>query len=399
MAKVSKKELIREVLSRSVEKIYPSTGALARALTQGRKLKIYLGVDPTGPHLHLGHLTNLLVLRRFQKLGHKIIFLIGDFTAKIGDPSGRDTARKLLTEQEIKNNFKNFENQVSRIVKFTSRNSAQLEFNSRWYQKMKPEDFLRLTSHFTAQQIIKRDMFRRRLKKDKLIGLNEFLYPVLQGYDSVAMDVDLEIGGTDQTFNMLRGRDLMRIYKKKEKFVLTTKLLENPKTGRKLMSKSEGGLVNLDDEPNDMFGKVMALPDEAIVPVAEFSSEMPLNKVRGLAKMSPREAKAKTAEAVVAAVWGRGAAKKARERFDKLFLRRETPSNLPVLKITSQRVLAADLVFLSKAVKSKGEARRLIEQGGLKIDAKVIKEPRAVLSLKGGEVLKIGKKRFFQIRR
>lgn len=394
---MTKQELVREVISRSVEKIYPSREALEKVLLGGRKLRLYLGVDPTGPHLHLGHLTNLLVLKRFQALGHKVIFLIGDFTGRIGDPSGRDTARKPLSESEVKNNLKTFRGQASRIVKFSRKNAAQVLFNSKWHKTLRFGGVLEIARHFTVGQIIKRDMFRRRLREGKDINLVEFLYPLMQGYDSVVLNVDLEVGGTDQTFNMLRGRDLMKAYRNKEKFVLTTKLLENPKTGKKLMNKSEGGLINLDDEASEIFGKVMALPDEAIRPLAELSTEMPIEEVQSLGRMRPKDAKAKVGEAVVEAVWGPRAAREAASKFDKLFSRKETTGKLPFLKI-KEKMAVVDLVISAGAAKSRSEARRLIIQGGVRVDGKAKLNPGDILNLKGGEVLKVGKKKFFRIR-
>jgi len=396
MAKSSSKELIKELLERSVDKIYPSKEALEKLLGSGKRIRLYNGVDATGEHLHLGHLTNFLVLKRFQDLGHEVIFLIGDFTSRVGDPTDKLAARKPLSEAEIRKNFKTFKVQAGKIVKFSGKNAAKVMFNSKWHKRMKFEDLLKLAGNFTVQQMIKRDMFQKRLSGGKDINLVEFLYPLMQGYDSVAMDVDLEVGGTDQTFNMLRGRDLMKAYRHKEKFVLTTKLLENPKTGKKLMNKSEGGLINLDDDPNDIFGKVMALPDEAILPVAEFSTEMPMDQVKNLFKMKPRDAKAQVAYFVVKTIYDSQVARLAEERFNKLFSHHEVPTDLPSLK-TKKNITVLSLVILSNVVNSKGETRRLILQGGVKINNQTKNDPGEVLSLKGGEVLRVGKKNFYRI--
>lgn len=396
-------KLVDEVLSRSVGEVYPSKEALRAALASGRRLRIYSGFDATGPHLHLGHLTNLLALKRFQKLGHEIIFLIGDFTAQVGDPTGKISARQALAEIEVRRNLKTFKIQAARVVKFSGENAAKVKFNSAWLKKMNLADFLRLASLVTHQQLVERDMFQERIKAGNDIHMSEFLYPLLQGYDSVAMDVDLEVGGTDQTFNMMMGRRLMKILKNKEKFVLTTKLLEHPKTGKKLMNKSEGGTINLDDLPTDLFGKVMALDDVSMFPVAELCTEMPLERVNSLeaavdsGKINPRDAKLEAAEWVVCTLRGEKAAKEEKKKWENLFSKKETPLNAPILKLKSPTASAMDLVLASGAAKSKSEARRLVKQGGLKIDGRTTRDPEKILNLKGGEIAKIGKHRFFRM--
>ncbi len=399
---VSKKVSLEEALTRWVDRVYPTREEFDRVVKSGKKIVIYLGIDPTGPHLHLGHLTNFLFLKKLQERGHKIIFLVGDFTAQIGDPSGRDSARQQLSTSEIKKNLKTFKSQAAKIVSFSGKNAVRLKFNSKWHKKMSFGEIIKLASNFTLQQIIERDMFQRRIKEGKPIGLHEFFYPLIQGYDSVAMNVDAELGGTDQTFNMLMGRSLVKIYCHKEKFVVTTKLLENPKTGKKLMSKSEGGAINLDDEPEDVFGKIMALGDEAMFQVAELSSEMALSKIEelkeGLEKrgMNPRDAKIEIAEEVVRTIFGERAAQRARENFTKIFFRKDLSVDLPSLRVEKE-ILAADLVLRSGVVKSKAQGWRLITQGGLSLNSKIIKNPKEQLFLEGGEVAKIGKKSFFKL--
>ncbi len=394
---MTEEEKIKEVLERSVDKIYPSREALEKVLLSGKKLRIYLGVDPTGPHLHLGQLTNLLVLKKLQNLGHEIIFLIGDFTARIGDPSDKLATRKPLTEKEVAQNMETFKEQVDRIISFGGKNAVKIAFNSRWLAEMNLADWLKLSSNITVQQLIERDMFSERLKAGKPIAASEFAYPLMQGYDSVALDVDMEVGGTDQTFNMLVGRHLTKIYKNKEKFVLTTKLLEHPKTGKKLMNKSEGGMINLDDAPKDIFGKVMALDDVSMFPVAEFCTEMPLENIGKLRKLNPRDAKLDIAEAVVKTIYGEKAAAAAREKFIEVFSKKEMPGDLQELKVKSGATLL-EVVLASGAAKSKSEARRLVEQGAVEVAGAVKKDPTEVLNLKGGEVVRIGKKAFFRVK-
>lgn len=432
------KNLINEALTRSVDKIYPTRAALEKELLSGRRLRIYLGVDPTGSHLHLGHATNLLTLRRFQELGHEIILLIGDFTARIGDPTDKLAPRQPLIEKEIKDNLKTFKTQAAKIIGFSGANAAKIEFNSKWLKKMVFTDVLELVGNFTVQQMLERDMFQRRLsawicptcktrnildpsipnpeqletrcpkcgwygtlnnvliEKNKPINIKEFLYPLMQGYDSVAMDVDMEIGGTDQTFNMLVGRTLIKTLKNKEKFVIITKLLIDPETNKKIMNKSEGGLVNLDDEPNDMFGKVMALQDSAIIPVAEFSTDMPLGEVQALTKEeNPKDAKLRVAYEVVKTYHSAKDADKAKENWIKTFSNREVPEDAKELKVKKEIPIME--LLLASGVGSKSEARRLIQQKAVKINDIVKENPDETLKLKGGEILKVGKHRFFKL--
>ena len=397
------KNLIKEALERSVGVIYPSRQELEKVLLGGKKLRIYLGVDPTGPHLHFGHVTNFLMLKRFQELGHEIILLIGDFTARIGDPTDKLAPRQPLTGEQITENLKTFKEQASKIIKFSGSNRAQVKFNSKWLDKLTFADVIRLAQHITVQQMMQRDMFQERIKTDKPISLNEFLYPMMQGYDSVAMDVDMEIGGTDQTFNMLMGRDSQKIYNNKEKFVITTKLLVNPKTGKKLMNKSEGGMINLDDAPNDIFGKVMAIDDAAMFALAEYSTEMPmvevdeLKKEVGADKMSPRDAKLRIAFAAVEMVYGKTEAEKAEEEFVRVVSNKEAPSEVESVKLKMKSLNIVDLLVLVKMASSKSEARRLIEQGGVKIDGEKQDDPNKIILLEKEILLQVGKRKFLRI--
>ena len=249
---------INEVLTRSISVVYPNKESLKEVLLSGKILRIYMGIDPTATYAHIGHATNYIVLKRFHELGHKIIILIGDFTAMIGDPSDKNAARKRLSKEEVLENLKTFKEQIGKIIDFEDKkNPVEFRFNSEWLSKLTFEEGIELASHFTVQQMIERDIFQKRIKENKPLYVHEFFYPLMQGYDSVALNVDMEVGGTDQTFNMLAGRILVKAYQKREKFVITTTLLEHPVTGEKLMSKSLGTGVGLDEPPNQMFGKVM----------------------------------------------------------------------------------------------------------------------------------------------
>ncbi|PIP75329.1 tyrosine--tRNA ligase, partial [Candidatus Kuenenbacteria bacterium CG22_combo_CG10-13_8_21_14_all_39_9] len=245
---------IKELLEKGVESIYPDKSYLEKLLASGKKLTVYQGFDPTADTLHIGNFVGLIKLKQFQDLGHRVIFLIGDYTAMIGDPDKR-TVRKQLTYKQVIKNCKNYQAQASKILNFSGKNPVQLKYNSEWLSKLTFKDTLELLTNFTVQRILERDLFEQRIKSGNPLYLHEFMYPVMQAYDSVAMNVDGEIGGNDQTFNMLAGRDLMAKMKNKEKFVLTIKLLEDP-SGKK-MGKTEGNMITLNDSPKNMFGKIM----------------------------------------------------------------------------------------------------------------------------------------------
>lgn len=387
-----------EAIARWTDKIYPSKGEFLKTLNS-RKLVIYNGVDPTAPDLHLGHSTNYLLLKKFQELGHKIILLIGDFTAQIGDPTGKASARKPLTKKQVLKNCENYKEQAGKILDFNSKNNpVQLQFNSRWLEKLNLADALRLSATFTYGKMIKRNMFQERIKEGKEIFLPEFIYPLLQGYDSVAMNVDVEVGGTDQTFNMLVGRDLMRIYKRKEKFVITTPLLENPKTGKKLMSKSEGNYISLKDRPDEMFGKIMALPDEVIIFCFKFCTEVSLSEIKKIEKdLNPRDLKAKLAGEITAMYHGQKAALSAEKEFEKIFKKKETPTDIPEIKIKEDKLLILDLLVKTKIVSSKSEAKRLIIQKGVKIDNRVKDDWKEIIEIRKGMIIQVGRRKFIKL--
>lgn len=397
----TKDKKIKQALNRWTDKVYPSLDDFEKVLNSKKKLVIYHGIDPTAPHLHLGHSTNYFLLRMFQEMGHKIILLIGDFTAQIGDPTGKLGARKALTHKEVLENCKTYKKQIGKILDFKSKkNPVKIVYNSKWYKKMNLEDVMKLTARFTYGKIIKRNMFQERLKKKKEIYLHEFLYPLLQGYDSVVMNVDLEIGGTDQTFNMLIGRDLIKMYKNKEKFVITTPLLENPKTSKKLMSKSEGSFIALDDFPNEMFGKVMALPDEVIIPCFKLCTEIILKdieKIEKNKKVNPKELKIKLAKEIVSIYYDKKTAQKAEKEFNKVFKEKKLPTKIPEIKIREKEINILDLLVKTKFAISKSEAKRLIKQGAFKINGKIEKDWLKDIKIKKGDILQAGKRRFAKV--
>lgn len=393
-------EKIDNLLTRGVENIYPNREAFEERLKTGKKIRLYLGVDPTAPQLHIGHAIGLRKLREFQDLGHEVILLIGSFTAMIGDPTDKMAARVQLTQKEVLKNAADYKKQASKILRFSGSNAAKIMFNHKWLAKMSFEDVIDLASHFTVQQMAERDMFERRIKDGKPVYLHEFLYPLMQGYDSVAMDVDAEVGGSDQTFNMLAGRTLMKSMQQKEKFVLTTKLLTNDE-GKK-MSKTEGGLINLNDAPEEMYGKLMAMNDSMIMPYFEIATNVSLEDVEGMKiqltnGVNPRDLKARLAATVVAMYYDEAAAIKAGENFEAIFQQGAMPDKMPEHRVAEEASIVDVLVFVGLA-SSKSEARRQIEQGAVKVDGvRVDSIDTKIQGSVEGLILQKGKRHFVRL--
>ncbi len=389
---------ITELLTRGVEALYPSAEYLRERLESDVPLSLYLGIDPTGP-LHLGHVVVLGKLAAFQKLGHRVILLIGDFTAMIGDPTDKTATRHSLSREEVRVNQGRYCAEAARFLRFDGENPAEVRSNSEWHDTLTFERVLELASHLTVDQLLKRDMFERRSRERKPIYLHEFLYPLMQGYDSVALEVDGEIGASDQTFNMLVGRTLEKQLLGREKFVLTTKLLTDP-AGRK-MSKSEGNVIWLSDTPDEQFGKVMRWPDTMIVPGFELCTELALEEIEAirnelLGGANPRDIKLRLARAITARLSDEEAAREAETRFLATFTEGEMPEDAPEIAPEDGET-ALDVLARSGLVSSKNEARRLIESGAVETDAgERLTNPQA--SAPRSSVLRIGKRRFLKIR-
>lgn len=377
---------IERVLTRGVEKIYPSKEYLKSRLEKGEKLTIYMGVDPTGPTLHIGYGVVLRKLAQLQKLGHKIIFLIGDFTAMIGDPTDKTAARVKQTPEQVKENAKLYKEQASKFLDFEGDNPVEIRHNSEWWSKMSYADGLELASDFTHSQMIKRDMFQKRIEEGKEIFMHELSYPMMQGYDAVAMEVDGEIGGNDQTFNMLCGRDLMQKRNGKEMFVISMKLLVDP-TGKK-MGKTEGNMVAFTDKPEDAFGKIMSWPDTLMPLAYEVCTD------EDVTTGDPKEAKLNLAKNIVASYWGMDDAKKSQENWENTFSKGGVPEDIPEVD-TKSGTLLVDALLANKIVESKSEFRRLIKEGAVSHDGAKITE--ADVETKNG-VYRIGKHRFLKIK-
>jgi tyrosyl-tRNA synthetase len=388
---------INEILTRGVEDIIVKED-LQRKLLSGKRIRLYLGVDPTGGDLHIGHAVALWKLREFQDLGHEVILLIGDFTARIGDPTGRDVARKPLGEKEIKENFKNYKKQASKILDFSK---VKIKYNSSWLSKMNFADILKLSANFTVQQMIQRDMFQRRLNEKLPISLQEFFYPLMQGYDSVAMDVDLEVGGNDQMFNMLAGRELQKIYNNKDKDTMTLKLLLGT-DGRK-MSKTYQNFIAVSAESNDMFGKVMSMKDELIDQYFEIATRLPFEEIEKIKlAYGPRDQKAVLAKEIVKMYHGEKASQKAEEEFNKIFRNKELPTDMPIFEISKNICSIIDILCDSKLIASKNEAKRLVDQNAVEIiigENKIkVFDWKKEINLEDGMIIKVGARKFLKIK-
>ena len=367
---------VEEILTRGVERIYPDKFALEKVLMSGKKIRLYYGIDPTSDTLHLGHLVQLLKLRKFQDLGHEVIILIGDFTAQIGDPTDKQTTRRPLTHKQVLENAREYKKQIGNILDLKKSN-IRFVHNEKWTNKLTPEAMLELASHFTVSKLLTRDMFQERIKAGREVYVHEFLYPIFQAYDAVTMDVDLQIGGNDQMFNMLAGRDLMKRKKHKEMFVLTTKLLIDP-TGKK-MGKTEGNMITLNDPADDMFGKVMSWPDSMIALGFEICTNLDFSN---FAKEKPRDQKMKLAHEIVKIYHGENVAEKAQEDFEETFFKGGVPKNIETIRVSKDTPLVETLLKQG-LVSSKTEFNRLNKEGAIK-------------EIENG-VYRIGKHRFLKI--
>lgn len=396
---ITDEKLIDEVLERgTIVQILPTKKEFKDKLLSGEKLKFYIGFDATAPTLHLSHAKNFMLLERFRKLGHEVIVLFGDFTARIGDPTGENSARKQLTREDVMSNVEKWKELIKPLMNFDDKeNPPKIMYNHDWLSKLTFEDVIKLASNFTVQQMLERDMFEKRMEEGKPIHLHEFFYPLMQGYDSVAMDVDVEMCGTDQIFNALAGRTLLRKIKNKEKFVVAVTLMENPKTGD-LMSKSKGTGVFLNVSPEDMYGQIMSQPDEMIEILFINCTELSLDEIKALnISEKPRDAKMRLAFEVVKINHGEEVAKKAQDIFVKTVQKKEVPSDVISIE-TSIKTSIVSIIVEAGLASSNAEAKRKIEQGGVSIDSEVIKDIKTEISEQmNNKILKVGKREFRKI--
>lgn len=377
---------ISRILTRGTEEVIEKEH-LEKVLHSGKKLRVKLGIDPTAPDIHLGHSVVLRKLKQFQDLGHTIVLIIGDFTARIGDPSGRNEARKPLTAEEIEKNLKGYLEQAGKIIDIKK---TEIRRNSEWHKKGGLEHILSIAQSATIQQILRRDDFKKRLAEDSDISLLETLYPILQGYDSVAVKADVELGGTDQKFNLLMGRRVQRHFGMNEQDVLTVPLIEGT-DGIKKMSKSYGNYIGLSETPENMFGKTMAIPDTLIKKYFTL-----LTDTDAPDDMDPYRAKTLLAETITGIYYSKKEAEKAKNEWTRIFSNKENPEDAPELKIGKKKISVLDLLVKS-GMESKSEARRLITQNAIRLNEDIKKDPDEIISVQGGEILKVGKKKFFKL--
>ncbi|MCR4280640.1 MAG: tyrosine--tRNA ligase [Candidatus Komeilibacteria bacterium] len=383
---------IDELLKRGIDEVI-DRDSLRKKLKSGKKLRVKLGIDPTSPNLHIGRSIPLLKLRDFQQLGHKIVFIVGDFTGVIGDTSDKDSERPMLTDKQVKQNMKDYIKQAGKVIDIKK---CEVHFNSKWLKKLNYHEVGRQADNFSLNEFISRENIKKRLDGGKRVSLRELLYPLMQGYDSVAVKADVEVGGTDQRFNLLAGRELQRHYGQPAQDIITNPLIEGL-DGRK-MSSSWGNVINLWDKPADMFGKVMSLRDDLIIRYFVLTTRVEMDTVKkyeaDLAKGSnPRDIKMKLGYELVRFYHSEREAEKAQATFVKIFSDKQKPSQIPVFKSTRSDLLT--ILVESGAVSSKTEARRAVEQGGVKINDEVAKDSKA--TVKKGDVVQKGKRFFIKI--
>lgn len=396
---ITDKNKIEEVLTRGVAEVLVKEN-LRKRLESGKKLRIKLGIDPTGAVLHLGHAVVLRKLKDFQDLGHQVIFLIGDFTARIGDPTGRPAARKPMTDKEIKANMKSYSKQAGLILDMKQ---VEIRYNSEWLDKLDFQELIALASKITYAQMAQRADFKERIKNDQDLSLQEFLYPMMQGYDSVALKADVEIGGTDQKFNLLMGRQLQKRYDQEPQDIITCPLLEGLAGGDK-MSKSLNNYIALTDKGEDMYGKIMSLTDDLIVRYFELCTDLVETEIVEIkrrledGKTNPRDYKMKLAHEIVKIYHGEKKAAAAQDYFIKTVQKKEIPEEVRSEKLEVRSMNIVELLVKIKLAGSKGEARRLIEQGGVKVDSEVVKDINKEINItEKGALLQKGKRGFIRV--
>ncbi|MBN2854162.1 tyrosine--tRNA ligase [Patescibacteria group bacterium] len=396
-----KQEIIDSLLNRGViTNILPTREELEKKLNSEEKLKIYIGADPTSGALHLSHAKNYMVLEEFRQLGHEVYVLIGDFTARIGDPTEKSSARKQLSREDVTENVKSWLRQIKPLMDFEAKdNPPKVVYNHDWLSKLTMEEVVNLASNFTVQQMLERDMFEKRMGENKPIFLHEFLYPLMQGYDSVALEVDIELCGTDQIFNALAGRTLLKKLKNKDKFVVAVNLMENPVSGE-LMSKSRGTGIFLDFSPEDMYGGIMAQPDEMIKVFLVNNTRLPLAEIDKLLKEdNPRDAKMKTAKIITAIFHGEELAQKAEETFVSKIQKKEAPDDLEEISLGFESETLLNILKKAIPKMSGGALRRLISQNAVRLEGEVKADEKEIINLnKEGMILNVGKRTWLKIK-
>lgn len=377
-----------QILLRGISELISEKELLQKLQTK-KSLRVKLGVDPTAPDLHLGHSVVLNKLKQFQELGHTVVFIIGDLTARIGDPSGQSVTRPKLSKEEIEKNAETYKKQVFKIL---DASKTEVRFNSEWLDVLGTQGMLELSYRYTLQRLIERDDFSKRLKEEKPISVSELLYPLLQGYDSVAVKADVEIGGTDQKFNLLVGRELQRDCGQEPQIVMTVPLLVGT-DGTKKMSKSYGNYVAFNDSPKEMYGKLMSISDELMIQYYELLTNEDIKMIK---KIHPKEAKMKLASQITRQHHGDEKAHEAQKEFEKIFSKKDLPEHVEEYQSSKQKMLLSHLLFESGLSPSKKESKRLIENGGVRIDNKPVAKDSEI-EIQQPFILQIGKRKFKKI--
>ncbi|MBN1787465.1 MAG: tyrosine--tRNA ligase [Sedimentisphaerales bacterium] len=371
---------------------------LKAAVKEKRQLRIKLGMDPTAPDIHLGHTVVMRKMRQFQDMGHKAVLIIGDYTARIGDPTGQNTTRPTLSGEAIEKNATTYLEQAGKVLDI-SPERLEVRYNSEWLEKMTLMELIQLAAKKTVAQMLARDSFKQRLQNDIDVYTHEFIYPLMQGYDSVVVKSDVELGGTDQTFNNLVGRDIQRAYEQVPQVVMTMPILVGL-DGKDKMSKSKGNYIGVTDSPKDMFGKVMSISDEMMENYFTLLTDIPAEEIAELidsGKTHPKEAKVLLGKTIVTQFYDETAAQTAAEEFDKVFAQKQVPQDMPTVKIPSEPITAAKLLLKCSLVSSGGEGKRLISGGGMSIDGEKITDQNKQITPAEGMVVRAGKLKFAKL--
>ncbi len=372
---------------------------LADAAKTGRQLRIKLGLDPTSPDIHLGHTVVLRKMRQFQDIGHKAVLIIGDYTARIGDPTGQNTTRPILSAEQIERNAKTYFEQAGKILD-ASAEKLEVRHNSEWLEKLTLMELIQIAAKKTVAQMLQRDTFKKRLQAEVDVYTHEFLYPLMQGYDSVMIKSDVELGGTDQTFNNLVGRDIQKAYSQPAQVVITMPILVGL-DGTEKMSKSKGNYIGVTDEPKDMFGKVMSISDEMMENYFTLLTDLTREKITELVdgdKTHPKEAKVLLGRTIVSQFYGQATADSVAAEFDRVFAQKQLPDEIPEFVLPSEPVSVKQLLLFCKLVETGGEAKRMCAQSAVTIDGSRVADPNAQITPANGMTIQVGKRKFARIR-
>ncbi|MDU0071090.1 MULTISPECIES: tyrosine--tRNA ligase [Bacillus] len=387
-----------EIYTQGAEDIIPAEDLelkVAKSVVSGRPLNIKLGLDPSAPDVHLGHTVVLNKIRQFQENGHNIQLIIGDFTGKIGDPTGKSAARKQLTDEEVKHNARTYFEQFGKIIDMEK---AELHYNSKWLSRLHFEDVIKLAGKITVARLLERDDFEERLALGKPISLHEFFYPLMQGYDSVVLESDVELGGTDQHFNVLMGRHFQEKFGKEKQTAILMPLLEGL-DGIEKMSKSKNNYIGIDESPNDMYGKTMSIPDQLITKYAELATDLSAEQIKQLQADHPKDAKMFLAGTLVRMYHGAEAAKRAEQHFTAVFQKGSLPDEMPEVRWQGvKHIPVIDLLVELKLQPSKSEARKMIQNGGVKIAGERVDDLQQTVIVKDDLIVQVGKRKFVRLK-